>query len=98
MLSAPLVDGFAELIFNSGPVDSVHRTERYDSAIWHSIVHVAVLDTFQVEVEWVLEVHESNHYDAAHELGQRLVVAPVQKCTDQIPDDSSPLDVPETCG
>src|SRR4030067_232850 len=61
MLALPFFKRDAKLHFHFRSMDTVHRTERYYSSIWHRIVNYAALHTFQVKVVWVHEMHRRNH-------------------------------------
>ncbi len=74
-------------------MNGVHRAEWDDSSVRDSVVHVTMLNSFKIEVVWVLKMHDAEHDDMVHELRKRIVVSSVQEGTQEILNDSLLLDV-----
>jgi hypothetical protein len=57
MLAAPFFDWHSQALFYFWSMDGVHGAERDYSPVWDGVVYNAALDSFEVEVVWVHEVH-----------------------------------------
>ena len=53
----PLFNGNAKFLFYFGAVDGVHGAERYNAAVWNSVMDDAALDAFKIKVVGIHEVH-----------------------------------------
>ena len=65
-------------------MEVVHGAEWYDPPIWNGIVDYASLDSLQVEVIRVHEVHRADEYHAVVETVEAVVVAIVDQSRDEL--------------
>ncbi len=65
-------------------MEVVHGAEWYDPSIWNGIADDASLDSLQVEVIRVHEVHRGNEYHTVVETVEAVVVAIVDQRRDEL--------------